>query len=180
MSLAANLANIANPPKVRVFEPKTEIERDCHWGLWATDHHRNKLRPAIKGEWQRWQLMDHKSKIVHVGSSFTYAVLSSSRYLKLCREQLNTSVQLVQNAVDRVEHNNKLAHLRAGERSFTASQVSRALLLRLCMERGAAARLRVTPCVWRQASWRSCSALRALPSAAGARGARPALACSCV
>ena len=64
MSLAANLADLAPHAEVRVFEPKTEEERDCHWSFWGSGRHVEALKPACKGTWKRWQLIDHEKKVV--------------------------------------------------------------------------------------------------------------------
>ena len=53
MSLAANLADLSPHTEVRVFEPKTEEERDCHWSFWGTGRHVETLKPACKGSWKR-------------------------------------------------------------------------------------------------------------------------------
>ena len=68
MSLAANLADLASPPEVRIFEPRTEKERDCHWSFWGTDPYLSALKPACKGIWKRWQIIDHNEKVAHESS----------------------------------------------------------------------------------------------------------------
>ena len=114
MSLAANLADLAPQTEVRVFEPKTEEERDCHWSFWGTGRHVETLKPACKGSWKRWQLIDHEKKVVHESVDRNYITLSASEYLKLCKANLNPKIQLVRNAVKEIDYKNNVAFLSAG------------------------------------------------------------------
>jgi lycopene beta-cyclase len=123
MSLAANLADLAPHTEVRVFEPKTEEERDCHWSFWGTGQHVEALKSACKGTWKRWQLIDHERKVVHESVAQNYITLSASEYLKLCKTKLSPKIQLVRNPVKKIDYKNNVAFLSAGDISYTASHV---------------------------------------------------------
>ena len=123
MSLAANLATLDTGQQVRIFEPNTTASRECHWGLWANASQYEKLRPAIKGHWQGWQLVDHRHQLVKQSDNFTYTSLSSSRYLNHCENLLHGSVQLIRAAVDDVEHQADGALLTAAGETFQTAHI---------------------------------------------------------
>ena len=123
MSLAANLADLASPPEVRIFEPRTEKERDCHWSFWGSEPYLSALKPACKGIWKRWQLIDHNEKVAHESRSNHYITLSASEYLKLCKANLHPKIQLIRNAVEDLDYEDNIAFLSAGDISYAAAHV---------------------------------------------------------
>lgn len=123
MSLAANLAKLSPPPNTRVFEPATRESQACHWSLWANEQQATSLRAAVKGRWQRWQLMDTKRRVVHNGGPLSYVSLSSKDYLSHCADQLNDAVQVVPVGVDKVIPCADGQRLQAGEHAYLATHV---------------------------------------------------------
>ena len=123
MSLAANLADLASPPNVKIFEPKTEKERDCNWSFWGTDQYMGSLKPACKGTWKKWQLIDQDKKVVHESQSHHYITLSACEYLKLCKANLHPKIQLIRNAVQKLDYRENTAFLSAGGLSYAAAHV---------------------------------------------------------
>ena len=82
LTLAAQLAAQLTPPTTVVLEPQTPEQRDCSWGLWARQSQAQQLSPATKGRWRRWQLIDHRQRVVHCSEQFSYLSLSSANYLQ--------------------------------------------------------------------------------------------------
>ena len=99
LTLAAQLAAQDNPPSTVVIEPQTAQRRDCSWSLWAEHPQSEQLAHSTKGRWQRWQLIDATSRVVHSSNQYSYLSLSSADYLLGCAAQLQDPVSLTQDSV---------------------------------------------------------------------------------
>lgn len=99
ITLAAQLAAQTKPPSTVVIEPQSAEQRDCSWGLWALDQQAQQLKQSTKGRWQRWQLVDNHSRIIHSSDQYSYLSLSSADYLLDHAAQLRDPVSLVKGSV---------------------------------------------------------------------------------
>lgn len=83
-----------------VVEPRTPIERDCSWALWADSDQEQQLAPAIKGSWKQWRLIDHQSEVRHCSNHYRYTSLSAAQYITHCEGNLTEGVALVRAAAE--------------------------------------------------------------------------------
>ena len=98
MALATKLEGVS----ATVFEPKTATERDCSWALWAQASQLKELRPAIRGSWKQWRLIDHNSEIIHHSQTYRYTSLSAAKYLQHCETMLSNPSMMVKASVEHV------------------------------------------------------------------------------
>ncbi|TWX73576.1 lycopene cyclase family protein [Colwellia sp. C1TZA3] len=96
ITLAAKLNNVS----AVVVEPKTPIERDCNWALWASCAQKTQFKAAIKGSWQQWRVVDHHTEVLHSSDQFHYISLSSAKYIKQCESDLAEGVNLIRAAAE--------------------------------------------------------------------------------
>lgn len=104
LSLAKELCQLQSIPSTVVIEPKTPQEKDCSWALWSKQAVQN-YKPALKGSWPAWQLIDHNGSLTHRGSQFQYHSLSASRFLSNCESQLREPVSLRRDSVKQLKMN---------------------------------------------------------------------------
>lgn len=119
MTLAAKLDNLS----AAVFEPKTAAERDCSWALWAEPQQLEALRPALKGSWNKWRLVDHDGEVIHHSPQYRYTSLSSAQYLQHCESILKEPVSLVRAAVDCLVVEGSGGEFNAGGQRYKAQTI---------------------------------------------------------
>ncbi len=123
LSLAVQLAAQPSPPSTVVIESQGVDQRDCSWGLWALDQQRQQLSHSTKGHWQRWQLVDSHSRIIHSSHQFSYLSLSSADYLRHCAAQLREPVSLVNASVNGLKPQLKQTVVETDKRHYRAKTV---------------------------------------------------------
>lgn len=123
LSLAAQLASQPSPPSTVVIESQGVDQRDCSWGLWALDQQAQQLSHSTKGRWQRWQLVDSHSRIIHSSNQFNYLSLSSADYLRHCAAQLREPVSLVNASVNALKPELSQTVVNTDQRQYRAKTV---------------------------------------------------------
>jgi lycopene beta-cyclase len=119
MALATKLEGVS----ATVFEPKTTIERDCSWALWAQASQLKELKPAIRGSWDQWRLIDHGSEIIHHSQTYRYTSLSSAQYLQHCETMLKKPSLLVRASVGHVVAEGGGGRFTANGRHYSAKTI---------------------------------------------------------
>ena len=123
LTLAAQLAAQLTPPTTVVLEPQTPEQRDCSWGLWARQSQAQQLSPATKGRWRRWQLIDHRQRVVHCSEQFNYLSLSSANYLQSRADALRGPVSLVQASVTALNYDGDRVVIETDKTQYRAKKV---------------------------------------------------------
>lgn len=103
LNLAKDLCQLQRVPSTLVIEPKTAQERDCSWALWARQNTEQDYKPALKGSWPAWQLIDPCGSVTHHGSEYQYHSLSAGRFLAHCESQLKEPVSLRRERVKQLQ-----------------------------------------------------------------------------
>lgn len=123
LTLAAQLAQQASPPRTLVIEPQTAEQRDCSWGLWAKAAQIEQLECAALGRWPRWQLIDHDQRVIHRSCDYSYLSLSAARYLQDCANRLREPVNLVQASVKSLQRDGNQILVETDKQHYRAKQV---------------------------------------------------------
>jgi len=123
ITLAAQLASQASPPNTVVIEPQSTDQRDCSWGLWALDQQAQQLSHSTKGRWQRWQLVDNHSRIIHSSDQYSYLSLCSADYLRDCVAQLRDPVSLVKDSVSALKTEQNQTVIETDQGQYRAKTV---------------------------------------------------------
>jgi len=119
MALATKLESVS----ATVFEPKTATERDCSWALWAQASQLKELRPAIRGSWKQWRLIDHNSEIIHHSQTYRYTSLSAAKYLQHCETMLSNPSMMVKASVEHVVAEGSGGRFNANGRNYRAKTI---------------------------------------------------------
>ena len=119
MALATKLEGVS----ATVFEPKTATERDCSWALWAQASQLKELRPAIRGSWKQWRLIDHNSEIIHHSQTYRYTSLSAAKYLQHCETMLSNPSMMVKASVEQVVAEGGGGRFNANGRNYRAKTI---------------------------------------------------------
>jgi lycopene beta-cyclase len=119
ITLAAKLNNVS----AVVVEPRTPIERDCSWALWANSAQKKKFNPAIKGSWQQWRVTDHHTEVLHSSDQFHYISLSSAKYMEQCEKNLAEGVSLIRAAAENICAVGIGGSFSAGGQQFNAEKI---------------------------------------------------------
>ena len=98
ITLASKLSNLS----ALVIEPRTPLERDCSWALWANTTQTKTFASSTKGSWKQWRLIDHYEEILHNSEQFSYTSLSSASYMAECENSLSDGVNLVRAAAKNI------------------------------------------------------------------------------
>ena len=123
LTLAAQLAQQASPPRTLIIEPRPPEQRDCSWGLWAKAPQIKQLERAALGRWPRWQLIDHDQRVIHHSRDYSYLSLSAARYLQDCASRLREPVSLVQESVNSLQADGDQIRVETDKQCYRASQV---------------------------------------------------------
>ncbi len=123
LNLARNLCQLQPIPSAVVIEPKTPQERECSWALWSKQTDLQHYRPALKGSWPAWQIIDPCRSITHHGSEYQYHSLSAGRFLAYCESQLREPVSLRRDSVKQVQIDGDIGLITTENASINAKHI---------------------------------------------------------
>ena len=119
MALATKIDGVST----KIFEPKTVAERDCSWALWAHPSQLNELRPAIRGSWDQWRLIDYDSEVFHHSHAYRYTGLSAAKYLQHCETMLKKPDMMVRASVENIFFEGGGARFSANGQNYCAQTI---------------------------------------------------------
>lgn len=88
-SLAVRLAELPNPPRVLLIDPRTEFPHDrtwCHWQL-----HKTPFDSAITNRWHNWLVRTSTVGTPRRGVRTPYVRIPSDRFYEVALQKLSTS-----------------------------------------------------------------------------------------
>lgn len=117
ITLASKLSDLS----ALVIEPRTPVERDCSWALWANEIEQKKFATSIKGSWKQWRLIDHDGEILHSSEHYHYTSLSSALYMTECEKILGNQTTLVRAAAENIVANGNGGSFKAAGQNYNAT-----------------------------------------------------------
>ncbi len=89
VSLAVRLAELPDPPRMLLIDPRTEFPRDRTWCYWKL--HETPFDPAITHRWHNWLVRTSPVGTPRRGVRTPYVRIPADRLHQLAREKLSTS-----------------------------------------------------------------------------------------
>ena len=119
ITLAAKLTNFSGV----VVEPKTPLQRDCSWALWANGAQKKQFQAAVKGSWQQWRVRDHSTEVLHQSDQFHYISLSSAKYMTQCESDLVEGVDLIRATAEDIQIEGEGGSFNAAGQRYRADKI---------------------------------------------------------